>query len=286
MRNPLIKVALPINILENCNDLRSKTIKIGQIGRACAIFKVKMVMLYPLNKRYEKKFSKDVKIITEILKYLDCPQYLRKYLFPKIPELKYVGALPPLRTPHHPLERKFMELPSKSIREGVVVSSNSSSSIIDVGLEKPIQIAVPNLPIQKRIILKLEQNKDRLYGIPIAKDKVEKYWGFYVRVYDKPLKSLMKQLSDHIIIATSKLGNSIVGKAPELKERIKKNHKVILFFGSPSLGLFDIFKMQHLKLEDWANFILNFVPHQGTQTLRVEEALFSTLAILNYLINL
>ncbi|XP_022973698.1 putative methyltransferase C9orf114 homolog [Cucurbita maxima] len=35
------------------------------------------------------------------LKYLETPQYLRKALFPKHNNLRFVGMLPPLDAPHH-----------------------------------------------------------------------------------------------------------------------------------------------------------------------------------------
>ncbi|MHA1266070.1 MAG: putative RNA uridine N3 methyltransferase [Candidatus Helarchaeota archaeon] len=58
----------------------------------------------------------------------------------------------------------------------------------------------------------------------------------------------------------------------------------LIIFGSPSLGLFEIFKKNGLNLEDWVNFVVNIAPQQGTQTIRVEEALISTLTLISYLI--
>lgn len=53
---------------------------------------------------YDESFSgsfETCKHLARILEYLECPQYLRKYLFPMCDELKFVGLLNPLDAPHH-----------------------------------------------------------------------------------------------------------------------------------------------------------------------------------------
>lgn len=39
--------------------------------------------------------------LATILQYLECPQYLRKHLFPIHNYLRYAGVLNPLDAPHH-----------------------------------------------------------------------------------------------------------------------------------------------------------------------------------------
>jgi predicted SPOUT superfamily RNA methylase MTH1 len=57
--------------------------------------------------------------------------------------------------------------------------------------------------------------------------------------------------------------------------------RVLVGFGAPSRGLHEIVEDEHLKLNDLADFVVNTVPNQGTVTVRTEEALLATLAILN-----
>lgn len=45
--------------------------------------------------------SKTCKQLAIILQYLECPQYLRRILFPIHNFLKYTGVLNPLDAPHH-----------------------------------------------------------------------------------------------------------------------------------------------------------------------------------------
>ncbi len=52
-------------------------------------------------------------------------------------------------------------------------------------------------------------------------------------------------------------------------------------FGAPSRGLHEIVQDEGLNLADIADFTVNMVPNQGTVTVRTEEALFASLAILN-----
>jgi predicted SPOUT superfamily RNA methylase MTH1 len=40
-------------------------------------------------------------------------------------------------------------------------------------------------------------------------------------------------------------------------------------------------KQEGLKLEDIADFVVNTIPKQGTETVRTEEALIASMAILN-----
>lgn len=39
--------------------------------------------------------------LARILQYLECPQYLRKHIFPIHNDLQYAGLLNPLDAPHH-----------------------------------------------------------------------------------------------------------------------------------------------------------------------------------------
>ena len=64
---------------------------------------------------------------------------------------------------------------------------------------------------------------------------------------------------------------------------MKKHEKMLLVFGSPFRGLYEIAKREGFDLDEEVHMTLNFVPGQGTKTVRVEEALYSTLAIINLL---
>ncbi|NIV44239.1 hypothetical protein GWN49_05090, partial [Candidatus Bathyarchaeota archaeon] len=69
----------------------------------------------------------------------------------------------------------------------------------------------------------------------------------------------------------------------KLRERWKASSKVLVVFGAPAQGLHEISAHERLTLEEISHFILNTIPCQGTKTARTEEAIYTTLAILNTL---
>ena len=56
---------------------------------------------------------------------------------------------------------------------------------------------------------------------------------------------------------------------------------VLVAFGAPTQGLYDIARNAGFFLEEIVDFVVNTVPKQGTETVRTEEAIFASLAILN-----
>jgi len=58
-----------------------------------------------------------------------------------------------------------------------------------------------------------------------------------------------------------------------------------LIFGSHDKGLLDIAQDEGFNLKKYVNTILNFIPQQGTYTVRTEEAIPISLAIINILIS-
>ena len=65
-----------------------------------------------------------------------------------------------------------------------------------------------------------------------------------------------------------------------------EKNKILLLFGSPNIGLFEIYESNGLKLKEMVEFVLNIAPQQGPKTIRVEEAILSTLSIVCNLISL
>ncbi|NVM28343.1 MAG: hypothetical protein HWN65_05835, partial [Candidatus Helarchaeota archaeon] len=262
MQKGNLSIAIPCTVLEDCSDLRSKTQKLGQIARACAIFKVKQIIIYSFNKKLSERFSRDIELIKEILEYLNCPQYLRKLIYPKLPIFRYVGILPPLRTPNHPLVKEIANIKAESNREGAVLSSNDQGSEVEIGLEKPIYINIPNLPIKKRVILRLKKKNNILSGVLIEKVKIKEYWGYDVQIFKDSIRDFMKKFSKYQIIATSKKGSPIKKSDIKFFHALGEIKDILIIFGSPSLGLFEIFKKYGLNLENWANFVVNIAPQQ------------------------
>jgi len=59
--------------------------------------------------------------------------------------------------------------------------------------------------------------------------------------------------------------------------------RVLIAFGSPRMGLAEIMRREGLSLDDSFDFVINTIPGQGCETIRTEEAIYSTLAAFNLL---
>jgi predicted SPOUT superfamily RNA methylase MTH1 len=55
-------------------------------------------------------------------------------------------------------------------------------------------------------------------------------------------------------------------------------------FGAPTHGLHEIVAQENLRLEEVADFTVNTIPDQGTETVRTEEAMYASLALLNTIV--
>jgi predicted SPOUT superfamily RNA methylase MTH1 len=257
-----------------CNDLREKTEKVGIIARACTIYKVTRIYIYhdlPETHRINQR------LISILLQYTETPQYLRKHLFPKMPELASAGVLPPLRAPHHAVQARFEDVRVGMIREGFCYTK-TGTLYVDVGLSLPAQIE-GSPSVKKRVTVQITSTHPLTCKV-IDRNQVEEYWGFTVK-QSEGLGKLIRSLMRAFVIATSKNGVTIDKKWREVIEHVRLAQRCLLLFGSPRRGLFEIAKDQGESLEELADVVLNVIPEQGTVTVRTEEAMHATLAIVN-----
>jgi len=276
-----LSIAIPASLVSDTPHLREKTLKIGLVGRAAAIFRVDEIVIYP--DQLDSSQREDINLIATILSYMETPQYLRRRLFKLDPKLRYVGVLPPLRTPHHPLIHQPESLVPGAYREGVVISSRKGGSMVYVGVKRPVWIPNIRLPVGVRVTVKLTEVGRRLQGVLAERDEIQTYWGYRVTVADATIGRWVRSREFDLVIATSRYGAPITELMDRLEGRLKTSHRVLVMFGAPAQGLFDILAAEGLKLEEVAHFVVNTVPHQGVETVRTEEAIYATLAILNLL---
>jgi predicted SPOUT superfamily RNA methylase MTH1 len=278
-RRGKFSLAFPASIVSDIPHLREKTLKIGLIARAASIFRVDELIIFTDNLHNDQK--KDSVLIMTILRYLETPQYLRKRLFKIRPELRYVGIIPPLRTPHHPLASRKKDLTLGEFREGVVISSTKKGSLVDVGIESPILLPQERIPINFRITVKLTNLRKSPSGILADHQEIRNYWGYSVKTSKTSLGKFLKRSSFDLVIATSRYGNSMNKIQTALRKEWKKAYSKVLIFGGPKLGLYDIASQEGIELDHISDFVINAIPHQGTETVRTEEAIYASLSILN-----
>jgi len=280
-RDPRLSVALPASLFSDVPHLREKTLKIGLTGRALAIFRVDEVIVFPDHLSQDQRA--DANLIATILSYMETPQYLRRRLFKIRPELRYVGILPPLRTPHHPLQNRKKDLKVGEYREGVVVASDRAGTQVDIGVEHPIVVVRGKASMDTRVTVKIVQAGENPKAELASRDEIEVYWGYIVTISKVPLGTMLKEKHFDLVIATSRRGEPFMKVADDILREWREANKVLVTFGSPTHGLQEIVNQEGLKLEELADFVVNTIPRQATETVRTEESLYATLAILNLL---
>ncbi|NOY11913.1 MAG: hypothetical protein GXO67_07540 [Archaeoglobi archaeon] len=249
-----MEIAIPSSSLINERDEKIKVYKIGMIARAAAIFRVKVIHIY------KDPALDESGLIREVLEYLETPQYLRKYLFPIKGSLRYAGVLPPLRIPSH----KPKDLKIGEVREGVIVRvAPDGTAWADIGM-KALALYRGKAKERARVTVRVCSKKP----LVVEDAQPEGYWGYRVR--KARLEDLVKRRD---AVVTSRRG-----KVPEPVEVARKG---LLIFGSPSEGVHEIAERLGVSLNGVD--VWNMFPDQGTQTVRLEEAVMGSLAITNYL---
>jgi predicted SPOUT superfamily RNA methylase MTH1 len=274
-----LAVAIPASVVSDTPHLREKTSKVGLIGRAAAIFRVNEIVVYADNPKVNQ--STEVDLIATLLEYMETPQYLRKRLFKIEPRLQYAGILPPLRTPHHPLNRKTEKLKVGEYREGVTLSKTKEGVLVDIGVELPALMRETHWALGKRLTLQIVKAGERVEVQAVSKDAVPSYWGYTVTVENRSFGRLVENGKFDLTIATSKIGAKFLDVAEKMAEKWKKADRTLVAFGAPTRGLHEIVGDDGADLNDVVDFVVNMVPEQGTETVRTEEALFAALAVLN-----
>ncbi|MEM2934492.1 MAG: putative RNA uridine N3 methyltransferase [Methanocellales archaeon] len=269
-----LTLLIPSSLTMEKEDLKIKTYKIGTIARAAAIYRVDKIIIYQ-----DREFD-DSKFISTILRYAETPQYLRKYLFPRSEILRYAGVIPPLRTQHHPLGSESSSI--GDIREGIIRDVGSDGSAwVEIGLECPALLRNSGKARKgERLTIKIF-SREPLEVKVARQDEIPPNWGYRVEIGSSLGKILSK--SEDLVIATSKKGEAVNLKLLSKIAQEIKNRSISIAFGSPTRGLTEILRDEGIELSNVSDYILNTIPNQGAQTVRSEEAIHSTLALLNAL---
>ncbi|KAI3459370.1 hypothetical protein Pfo_016033 [Paulownia fortunei] len=289
---PTITVAVPGSIIDNAQSLELATRLAGQVARAATIFRIDEVVVFD-NKSTSEDASTEIMetdsdenesgaaFLMRILRYLETPQYLRKSLFPKHNSLRFVGLLPPLDAPHHLRKHEWA-----AYREGITrekLDQGSVGTLVDVGLSKNVMIDQVLEP-GRRATVKMGTNRNLDAGprkiVPSSRPREEgMYWGYKVR-YASNISSVFKNCPyqggyDHRI-GTSEHGlviNSSELTLPSFR------HLLIAFGGLAGLEecVEEDENLKGKNVHDIFDSYLNTCPHQGSRTIRTEEAIFISL---------
>ena len=267
-----LSIFIPSSVIAETKDLRIRTYKVGLIGRSAAIFKADRIVIYS-----DDSSNEEVKFISDVLTYMNTPQYLRKKVFPITRELRNVGILPPLRTPHHPTG----ELHEGDYRQGLTIKRTKKGTIVDIGADK-LALCKEKLSVNKVLSFKVAKLAKEITIVP---DTPDFYWGYDTISTYKNLHESIQSIKPKpdLVIGTSRYAAPITSVLDEVKERLKGSKHTAILFGGPYSGLHDLIPSQ--KEKELIDLEVNTVPSQGTKTVRTEEAVLSTLSVFNLLLN-
>ncbi|EEF45365.1 putative methyltransferase C9orf114 [Ricinus communis] len=291
-----ISIAVPGSIIDNAQSLELATRLAGQIARAATIFRIDEVVVFD-NESSSVKEDRTTMItgnnsdenesgaafLIRILRYLETPQYLRKALFPRLNSLRFVGLLPPLDAPHHLRKHEWAPF-----REGVTLKEkapNSIGTLVDVGLSKNVvidQVVEPGIRVT--VEMGTDRNLDselprQVVSLSKPREEAGMYWGYRVR-YASNISTVFNDCPykggyDHLV-GTSEHGQIINASKLSLPTF---RHLLIAFGGLAGLeeSIEEDNSLKGKNVREVFNSYLNTCPHQGSRTIRTEEAIFISL---------
>lgn len=272
---PFISIAIPASVVSDAKTLREQTLKVGSIGRAAAIFRVENIYVY----RDEGSSIDDVRLIQSILNYMEVPPYIKKVVVPITPELRYAGLLPPLKTPHHVSPEVF----DTRYREGIVISRSEDRCLIELGLDKKGFVRGKCPSLNARVSVEIVDKGDRYYYVKIVdRSSPDIYWGYSVHTTSS-LKELLNFIrkENYIVIVASKKGRPLYDLENTIVNELKDKDNMLLIFGGPYLDVDEIAEKEDINI--YSSYIINFMPRQGVENIRTEEAIIATLSVINYI---
>ncbi|KAG9457929.1 hypothetical protein H6P81_002437 [Aristolochia fimbriata] len=290
---PTVSIAVAGSIIDNAQSYELATRLAGQIARAATIFRIDEVVVFDSQGSSSENSSvtkaEDIDgngsgatFLVRILKYLETPQYLRRSLFPKHNDLRFVGLLPPLDAPHHLRKHEWAPY-----REGITLNerpSNSTGTVVDVGLSKNVAVEpVMESGVRVTVAMGTERHleSDPVLKVVSSVEPKEKglYWGYKVR-YAPNISSVFKECPyeggyDH------SFGTSEHGIIIDSSELMMPTFRHLLIAFGGLAGLEENFEedsnFKGKDVRDVFSSYMNTCPHQGSRTIRTEEAIFISL---------
>jgi predicted SPOUT superfamily RNA methylase MTH1 len=281
MKNPLeLWIAIPDSAISDEQTQRDKSIKISQFARACAIFRVKRIYIYHCRNSHVEK--EDLTILTTLLRYLDTPQYLRRILYTRMKELEYAGILHPIKAPHHKHIEDVKNIKIDDVRVGVIVKIKGTL-YVEVGLGTLIPYDGKGFE-GKKLDVKFTSVYPNLRAKEATTEDIKGYyWGYEVKEV-LSLHKLLKGTENTQVLITSRKGSYFKSNEVKLIQRLKSIRNLLIVFGAPKKGVEQILTDEGQSIKPY-EFVVNMFPFQGTETVRLEESVLGTLAILNHILS-
>ncbi len=278
-----LTVLVPSSLVRESEDQREATRKLGYVARAATIFRADRLAVFPDGEGEHRWGGNFVRIVLE---YAATPPYLRKEVWGKRDELRYVGVLPPLL----PL-RTGSE--SSELREGIVTEVGPEGRVrVTCGMQHPISLRTPpDMAVSEgeRVTIRVSSRE------PVR-----------ARIVDEPapgytvVRSELSEALGHpdagTTVASSRYGAELsVTELADMHTEGVLAGDLTVAFGAPDRGLPAILGVNPEKVpadpsaetgpasvepNQGFDLWLNTIPRQGSEVVRTEEAVFATLATL------
>ena len=285
--NYTLSILIPSSIVDNAQSKELRTYLIGELARTIGIFKISEVIIFHDKKDNSRDY---INYFIKNLQYLETPQYLRKTLFPMSEDLKLSGLMNPLESQHHLRKDEW-----STYREGCVLDRPVSGeySWVNIGLNKDCKID-QKLPPKTRVTVKLNEkgfnNKLKYYtGTPVSMSepfiKNGTYWGYVVRVCETYKDIFNESIYDEgydFVIGTSDKGENY--RTANFMKKKDFKHCLIIFGGISGIeGMMiddEHNKINSKNISKNFDLYLNTCMNQGLRTIRTEEAILISLAVI------
>lgn len=270
-----ISVLVPSSVVREAEDKREATRKLGYVARAATVFRADRLCVFP-DIEGERRWGGG--FVEVVLAYAATAPYLRNEVWGMRDELEFAGVLPPLRAVGRTGSGSD---DSGSLRQGLVTEVGPEGRVrVNCGLQHPLSLLVPpGMEIEQgeRVTVRISSRR------PVRAKLVSEPSGLTVERTDLP--AALGRSDVGVRIATSRFGEKLsIGRLSELSARIEADGMTIAF-GAPGRGLPAILDVEDaIEPESGRSkgfdLWLNTIPHQGSETVRTEEAMFASLACL------
>jgi hypothetical protein len=174
------------------------------------------------------------------------------------------------------LQASIEDLEKGDIRWGIQVQRGR----VDIGI--PQLINYPGkLSEREPTLFRVVRTKPKLELETVRREDIDEYWGFETLQVDN-LIQLLRNTTEKTRIAFSRIAPIYNKIEIEIKNTLSATKSACVIFGGPFHGIRELLSSEMEDLKANIDFWANSIPGQGTETVRLEEAIWTSLSLLNH----
>jgi predicted SPOUT superfamily RNA methylase MTH1 len=150
---------------------------------------------------------------------------------------------------------------------------------VDLGLKELVDYP-HRLQGKRPALFQVVKTTPRLRLEVVEREEIEEYYGFEAEKVDS-LGTFLKDSVGVTRIALSRHAPPYSKLEGEIKSTVAGTKSLLAIFGGPRHGVSELLSKEKDPLKEHIDFWVNTVPQQGTETVRLEEAILTSLTLLN-----